>query len=233
MPLYKIADIIVSMDQKYKETEDWYTPYLYNGNAKPDMTIDVSDEELEYFVREGVDITHPISENICLSNAFNFRLIKHFGGSIHSSAVLYNNKVYLFSASSGVGKSTLTRRICRLFPDAVIINDDRPSYRLIDGKCMVYGTPFAGGTAVQQNLSGELGGVIFVERAGESRLKKISSGQAITLLLQQVRLRKNKKIMDRLMSMLSHIITNYPFYLLSCNNSDDDAYNAQEVMKRN
>ena len=232
MPLYRIADVVVSMKPKFRETADWYTPYLYQGDSEPDIVVDVTDEEIDYFVNEGVDITPPISENICLCNKFNFRLIKFFGGYIHSSAVLYKDKVYLFSACSGVGKSTLTRRICRLFPEAVVINDDKPSFRMVDGKCIVYGTPFAGGTPLQKNLSAELGGVIFLERAEENVLTEISASNAIKLLLQQVRLSKNPKIVDRLMSMFSEIISIYPFYLLKCTNSDDAALKAFEVMKQ-
>lgn len=230
MPLYKIADIIVEMPQQYKETESWYEPYLYNGEEAPEFQIEVPQRELEYFVREGVDITPPISENICLCNRFNLQLIKYRGSYIHSSAVLYKGKVYLFSASSGVGKSTLTSRICRIFPEAVVINDDKPSFRLIDGKCIVYGTPFAGGTSIQTNLKGELGAVIFVERSDENKFAPISSSQAITSLLQQVRLTKREEIVDRLLSMFSDIIENYPFYSFGCTNSDDAAYEVIKIM---
>ncbi len=232
MALYRIADLIVSMNQIYKETESWYAPYIYQGEAEPDIVVDILTDDIDYFVKNGVDITAPISENMCLCDRFNYKLLKFYGSYIHSSALLYRGRVYLISADSGVGKSTLTARFCRLFPEAVIINDDKPSFRLIDGKCIVYGTPFAGGTPVQKNLSAELGGVIFLERGDKNLLSSIPASKAITLLLKQVKRSKYPQRVDRLMSMYSDIIENYPFYLLTCTNSDEAAYEVLKAMKQ-
>lgn len=227
MPLYKIADAVVEMNPKYSETAHWYEPYLVTDkDVKRDFCIEAKHEDILSLVEKGKDITEPIAENMILCNLFNIKLLKGYGGYIHSSALMYEDKVYLFSANSGVGKSTHTKKWCRLFPDkAKVINDDKPSYRIIDDKCYIYGTPFAGGTDVQHNAKGELGAIVFLERSEENRLERIGSKEALTLLMNQTPKKYHYLSVDRILSIYSHILTNYPVYKLYCADND----NAVEV----
>lgn len=174
MPKYKIADIVVELRIKYSDKAYWYEKYLYLGDEEAECIIEADDKDVDYYVKEGVDITPAVAENMILGTRFNRFLLKRFGNYIHSSAVLFDGKVYLFSASSGVGKSTHTSKWKARFGDRVsIINDDKPSFRLINGKCYVYGTPFSGGTDLHINASGELGAIVFLERAEVNSIKKI------------------------------------------------------------
>ena len=161
-----------------------------------------------------------------LCTDFNRNLMKYYGSYIHSSALLFDGKAYLFSANSGVGKSTHTKKWIERFGDrAVIINDDKPSFRFIDGKCIIYGTPFAGGTDVQKNISAELGALVFIERSEENFLEKIPVSKAIALLLEQSPRRANESIGARQLEMYSMLLSSYPAYLLKCN-LDDSAVDA-------
>ncbi|MGN0452851.1 MAG: hypothetical protein ACI4GZ_03520 [Ruminococcus sp.] len=233
MPKYKIAELTVEMSPRFEETAHWYKPYEVSEDAVADFELVASDEQIDYFVKEGVGITPEIAENLVFCNGFHFQLLKWFGTYIHSSAVLQNGRVYLFSAKSGVGKSTLTSRITRLYPTAQVINDDKPSIKLVDGVCCVYGTPFAGGTDKQLNLSGELGAVVFLERADKDELTEIGAAQSIALLLDEMPMPKGPKARSRILSICSDIIEKYPFYLLKCTNTDNAAKVAYEVMKIN
>ncbi len=232
MPKFKIADVIVEMPLKYEETAHWYAPYLVSDDAEPDIVLDIKQEYIDYFVENGVDITEPISENMVLCNMFNSRLIRFFGSYIHSSALKYEDKVYLFSADSGVGKSTHAKKWCRLFPDkARVINDDKPSFRIIDGKCIIYGSPFSGGTNIHLNEKGELGAIVFIERSSENKLVRLDTRQAIVLLMRQTHKRVSAKARDRLLSMMSEILTNYPVYKLYCADNDEAVEAAFQIVK--
>lgn len=232
MPLYKIADIVVEMSPKYRETAHWYEPYRISDNIEPQLSIAVTDEEIDYLVEKGVDITPPIAENMMLCDKFNRNLIRFNGCYMHSSALKFDDKVYLFSACSGVGKSTHTKKWCRLFPDrAKVINDDKPSFRLIDGKCIVYGSPFAGGTDVQCNDKGELAAIVFLERSEENRLIKLTTSRAIAEMIQQTPKRQNVKVADRHISLLSEIIEKYPIYKLYCADNDEAVQVAFQIVK--
>lgn len=221
MPKYKIADIVVEMKQEYPETAYWYAPYLFEGDEPAAFSIEASDKEIDYFVTNGVGITPAIAENMVLCNMFNRKLLQYYGSYIHSSALLFNNKVYLFSAPSQTGKSTHTRKWLTRFGDrAKIINDDKPSFRIIDGRCMVFGTPFAGGTDVQENTSAELGALVFMERSETNSLERLSPSKSVSLLLSQSPGRVNKKAGDRQLEIFSILLSRYPAYLLRCNMDD-------------
>lgn len=226
MARFKIADVVVDMSPQYSETAYWYEPYRCSESDEACFCIEAGKDEIDYFVKNGVDITPAIAENMVLCNKFNRRLLKYYGSYIHSSAMVFDGKAYLFSAPSGTGKSTHTRKWLQRFPDkAVIINDDKPSFRIIDGKCMVYGTPFAGGTDVQRNMSAELGALVFVERSEENLLSKLAPSQSISRLISQSPGRPNEKAGERQLELFSTLLTQYPAYLLRCN-LDDSAVDA-------
>lgn len=234
MARYKIADVVFEMPQKYEETAPWYEEYITDEPLSLDVPLTYRQESVDYFVREGLDITPPIAENMVLCNVFNRMLLRSFNGSyIHSSAIKFKNKAYLFSASSGVGKSTLTKRFCRLYPeDTKIINDDKPSFRLIDGKCIIYGTPFAGGTSIQCNDKAELGAIVFIERAEKDKLVRLTSQEVMPLLFSQVPRKYNSELMDKVLSLYDEIISKYPFYKLYCTNSDEAVHTVFEITEQ-
>ena len=221
MPKFKIADIVVELSQDYEETASWYADYLYNGDEEPVFSIKVPDADVNYLTEKGQDITPAIAENMVLCNMFNRRLLKFGGSYLHASALMFDNKVYLFSASSGVGKSTHTKKWLKKFPGkAQIINDDKPSFRVIDGKCIVYGTPFAGGTDIQINTSAELGAVVFIERAEENSLERLAPSKSVNLMLSQAPKIFTEKAGEIQLDLYSQILTTYPVYLLRCNLDD-------------
>ena len=232
MAKYKIADVVVEMQQQFDETAYWYAPYLYNGEEEPEFSINVNDEEINYLVTEGVGITPSIAENMVLGNKFNRRLMKFYGSYIHSSAMVFGGKAYLFSAPSQTGKSTHTKKWLNRFGDRVkIINDDKPSFRFINGKCIVYGTPFAGGTDVQLNTSAELGALVFIERAEENSLEKLPTSRAVSLLISQSPGRANERVGDRQLEMFSMLLSKYPAYLLRCNMDDSAVDTALGILQ--
>ena len=226
MQKFKVADIVFQMKLDFEETENWYKPYLYDGEEEPEFSLVADPKRMDYLVKNGLDITPAIAENVVLCTDFNRRLMKYYGSYIHSSALLFDGKAYLFSANSGVGKSTHTKKWLKRFGErAAIINDDKPSFRFIDGKCIIYGTPFAGGTDIHQNISAELGALVFIERSEDNLLENIPVSRAIALLLEQSPKRANEQMGDRQLEMFSMMLTKYPAYLLKCN-MDDSAVDA-------
>jgi len=69
---------------------------------------------------------------------------------IHASGIADDNKAYLFSGFSGVGKSTMAG----LWYNSghKVINDDRLMLRYIDGQCIMYNTPMTYADMPKKNV---------------------------------------------------------------------------------
>lgn len=94
---------------------------------------------------------------------------------MHSSAVLYDGKAYLFQGKSGTGKSTHSALWKRHIPGAELLNDDNPVIRFsADGVAMAYGSPWSGKTHCYRNVSAPLGAMVRIVRAGDNALRRLA-----------------------------------------------------------
>ena len=173
MPIYKIADIITDIKPKFRYFESIAEDYLYTGNEPAQIKISIREDYIRKRAEKNTHLTLGNLESIFLADIFNKKILKYNAIFLHSSAILYKGKAYLFSADSGVGKSTHTKLWIKKFgaENVQIINDDKPIIRFIDNDWYVYGSPFDGGSGVNTNTRAKLGGIIFLERAEENSIE--------------------------------------------------------------
>jgi len=152
-------------------------------------------------------------DNIYLNSGFLFyrELLKYEGMLLHASAVLIDGRALLFSGPGGVGKSTHTAKYLSSFPEAVIINDDKPALRMIDGVWKAFGTPWAGKDGINANVSAPLAAVCFLHR-GDRKIRRLSPLQIIPQLLAQTIGRNNLQETELLMANVETLIRDIPFF---------------------
>lgn len=78
--------------------------------------------------------------------AYGIHALRYGKVAVHSSAVEYRGKVYLFLGESGTGKSTHTRLWSEFIPAARLLNDDSPIISCESDCIKVYGSPWSGKT---------------------------------------------------------------------------------------
>ena len=83
---------------------------------------------------------------------------------IHASVVRHNNVAYAFTAKSGTGKSTQVANWMKAVEGCDIINDDNPVVRMIDGKVMLYGSPWSGKTPCFRAVCVPLAALMLIKR---------------------------------------------------------------------
>ncbi len=98
---------------------------------------------------------------------------KHQMLAIHSASILYQGKIWMFSAPSGTGKSTHAELWKKLLQTPVI-NGDLNLITLQEGKPVVHGIPWCGTSGIYDTASYPLGGIILLKQAPENRITYIS-----------------------------------------------------------
>lgn len=139
--------------------------------------------------------------------------------AVHSASILYKDKAWLFSASSGTGKSTLAR----MWTQSEIAKDINGDLNLIGTSGdtpTVFGIPWCGTSGIYTSENYPLGGVVFLRRASEN----ITDPQTLTnglLLLSKRIISPIFKPADlhKLFSDLSSLPGSIHFYIHRCTNS--------------
>ena len=231
MAIYKIADVIVEMDIRFDRLKNQAEQYLYKGNKKADITLVLEEKVMERARKEFPKLDDGSLEYLLFGALFYDKLLDYDGMMLHASAVSVENRAYLFSANSGVGKSTHTTFWTQLIRGARIINDDKPALRFIDGDIYVYGTPFSGKHDISINGRFLLGGICFLERGKENIIKDISPKDAIPLILPQTASMHSAERISKKLEVIDRLLTNSRLYKMQCTNDISAAKVSYEKMR--
>ena len=106
---------------------------------------------------------------------------------MHGAVVATNGKAYMFTAPSGVGKTTRLMLWMKEYPDSFVVNGDKPFVKIKETEAIVYGSPWCGTEGMNTNISVPLKAIYILERAedGNDEIKEISIGEAFPYILQQ------------------------------------------------
>jgi len=150
--------------------------------------------------------------------AFYRRLLEFDGLMLHSSAVVVEGRAYLFSADSGVGKSTHTNLWLQLLGDrAYILNDDKPALRLEKGVFYAYGTPWSGKNDISVAERIPVAGIAFVERGETNRIEPFKGSAAVAAIYKQVNHPKTSECRIKVLELMDKMVKNIPIWRLQCN----------------
>lgn len=138
--------------------------------------------------------------------------------AIHASTIQYKDKAIFFLGESGTGKSTHTRLWRENIEGTVLLNDDSPILRLIDGKPWVYGSPWSGKTPCYKNECYPLAACVRLSQAPKNRIKKLSVLQGYGALHPSCPpcFAYDDGLYDSISKVLSSLLSTVPVYHLAC-----------------
>lgn len=215
MNTYKIANIIVSMDCSGKIKKQ-AKPYLFQTTEKAQIQIDPQRELAHVQNTLHPQMTAVDWEYMLTGSSFYRSLLKFQGFLLHASAVVYEQRAYLFSAPCGTGKSTHTSLWLKQFPDAYILNDDKPAIRLLDGCFYACGTPWSGKDDISVPACVPLQGVCFLQQAEENSIRLLSKQEAVIQFMSQTIRKLTVVQMNSLLVLLDQLLLQMPIYQLNC-----------------
>ena len=226
---YCIAGLKVRMDT-FGRTAEQAALYVCPVCDTPDILIQsepervkaayprLSDEECEYLA----------------SGASFYRQLLDFDGMmLHSSAVVMDGRAYLFTANSGTGKSTHTRLWRQVFGDrAVMVNDDKPFLKLTETGVLACGSPWSGKHGLDTNITVPLQGICILERGKENQIHRISSEEALPMLLHQSYCPLAPEKRTRFEEQVRFLAETVPLWHMYCNMDPSAAEVSHQAMSK-
>ena len=138
--------------------------------------------------------------------------------AIHSSVVVKEHQGVLCLGESGTGKSTHTRLWRENIEDARLLNDDSPIIRVIDGKAIVYGSPWSGKTPCYVNKHVPVRALMRLSQAPHNKIYRLPALSAIGAILPSCppAFAYDTALQDHICNTVSEIISRTPVYHLEC-----------------
>ena len=233
MPKYKIADVVFTVDLIYSYTAKMAKAYEYDGDEQPAFHAVMTEQDIR---AEHNDITEqfpaPYLESLALFRKLCNYTLEHADGIIfHSSAVMVDGMAYLFTAPSGTGKSTHARLWREMLGDKVImVNDDKPIIRYVDGDFYVYGTPWNGKHRLDTNCRAKIKAICNIYQAKENVIRPASTAEMLITILNQTIRPSDQESMDKLLSLIEKMLLSVDLYKLGCNISQEAAELSYKTM---
>ena len=203
--------------------------YLTKEAFEPEIVI----QQECYLAERWPGLTPELLEYMESGVQFYWHLLHYNGLMLHASAAALGGRAYLFSGPCGRGKSTHTRLWQQTFGEAVqVFNDDKPALRRLDGCWYAYGTPWCGKDGINLNQKWPLGGICFLEKSQENRIRRLSAAEALPLILAQTTYRLQPHSMELLLTSLDSLLREIPVFLLENRPEEAAARLSFETMRR-
>lgn len=153
------------------------------------------------------------------------------GVILHCSYIEYEGKAILFTAPSETGKSTQAE-LWKNLRDADIINGDRAALRLVEGKILAEGIPFAGSSTYCKNRSLEVTAIIYLGQAAKTSIERLKGYQAFSRIWEGVSLdMKNRSDVEKVSELISKTAESVPVYYLQCAPDETAVIALENVLK--
>lgn len=137
---------------------------------------------------------------------------------MHGSCVALHGEAFLFTARSGTGKSTHTGLWRQIYPDAVMVNDDKPLLRITGDGVLACGSPWSGKTSLNSNIEVPLKAVCILERDRYNHIQKIDFREMYPTLLAQLHRPADPAKTARVLVLADLLAARgVEFYRLGCN----------------
>ena len=152
---------------------------------------------------------------------------------LHASVIRKDGYGYLMTAPSGTGKSTHTFLWYKNIPGCDLMNDDNPVVRIVDGRPIIYGTPWSGKTPCYRNIQAPVGAIVRIQQRKRNEIRRMSPVESLANLLPAASSMKwDEHIYLGVCDTLSAIISSVGIYELGCLPDADAArlcYNTVKV----
>lgn len=214
-----LSGLKIRIEHRYNYMTEFCKNYLFDFDT-PDITA--KSDELSVLNEKKSVPSAPIEvcESLCIYRdiAEQLPLFKRF--VFHGAAIEHGGNAYLFTAPSGVGKTTHISLWKKYLGDGVnFINGDKPIINATEHP-IVCGTPWAGKEGYQNNISAPLKAICVLKQAKTNKISPIAKSDAIDCFMHQFYLPKNSNSLSATLELMGRVIESTPIFLLECDISE-------------
>lgn len=153
--------------------------------------------------------------------ALERHMIKRDSLILHCAYMVYQGKAILFSAPSGIGKSTQAG-LWERYRGAEIVNGDRALLRKINGSWSACGWPVCGSSDICLLGDAPIHAIIMLRQGHSNHVEPLSPIQAFAELYAQITINQwNHKFVQHALELIEDLIGQVPVYQLTCNMTED------------
>ncbi len=239
--IYKIADINIEINSLYEEVHLLCQEYVSNDQPLVNVTTTIEDIEFERIKsvkdaelegREPYEFSNSYLETLAVYRKIAIALLDYDILLFHGSVVAVNDEAFLFTARSGVGKTTHSRLWLENISGAFIVNGDKPLLKITNNEVVAYGTPWQGKECYGTNCKVKLSSICLIERSDNNTIEEVDSKQMLPHLIQQSYRPGDANSMLQTMNLLDMLLKSVKLFCLHCNMDSEAAILAFKVMQK-
>ena len=183
---------------------------VYNYNDH--LTVYIN--EINEPFLETMTVYYKIAEALC---PYNIILM-------HGAVVANGENAFMFTANSGVGKTTHIKKWIENVPTVTVVNGDKPLIKVSETSVIACGTPWCGKECMGENIMVPLKAVVIMERSEINQMEEISFSEAYPYLLQQTYISSDVQTAECTLSIIAQLYKKVRFYRFHFNNFKDDCF---------
>ncbi len=233
----KLAGQVMEIESIYPFAKEYCKEFLTEEEARFRIAItseDIQKEQLlqsETLEQEDTCLNEAYLETLALYRKIAKELLQENILLVHGSAVALHGEGYLFTAKSGVGKSTHRSLWQAEFgEDLTVINDDKPLLRIAEDGVFLCGTPWNGKHREGNNVQVPLKAVALLRRSEENQIALADPVFAWQKMWIKVFRPREPQLMEKTLALTHELIQRIPFYDLGVNQEIEAARVAYKKM---
>lgn len=153
--------------------------------------------------------------------ALDRRMIERGGLILHCAYIEYHGKGILFSAPSGVGKSTQAA-LWEKYRNSVTVNGDRALLRKKEGKWLACAWPVCGSSQICKRVDVPVHAIVMLCQGKKNSVMRLSPIEAFRQLYPQVTVNQwNPEFVQAVINGIEDLILQVPVWQLTCDISEE------------
>ncbi len=191
------------------------TPYaVYEEVDQQHARVQVSKEYIKYF---NVHVDPMFISLLALER----HVYPYHEFILHSSSLIIQNQAILFTAPSGVGKSTQANLWVN-HRHADVMNGDRNLLVKVNGKYYAKGWPVCGSSKICFNEVYPVKAIVILSQAKDNAIYTPTTKECIKKLLREITVNyHNIQFLNQALDFIDDVIKHVPIYHLECDISED------------